>query len=69
MSFYYVDKAPQGNGEHEVHISTCMLLPPSDQRLALGYHASCSSAVEYAKLNFRQSNGCKRCALPGYTPR
>lgn len=68
MSFYYVNKVAKANGDHEVHKSTCISLPPPEQRLALGYHESSVAAVEYAKLNFRQSNGCSSCALSGYTP-
>jgi hypothetical protein len=63
MAHYYVSKLPKANGDYEVHTSICILLPRSEERLALGYHDTYSQAVEYARLNFRQANGCSKCCL------
>lgn len=61
MAHYYVSKIPKATGEHEVHTNICIALPPSGERLALGYHESSREAVQYASLNFRQAVACKRC--------
>jgi len=63
---YYVSKSPQANGHHEVHASTCLLLPLPEERLVLGYHESCKDALEYARLNYRQVTGCKTCSRAAF---
>jgi hypothetical protein len=63
MAHYYVSKLSKANGDCEVHTSICILLPRSDERLALGYHETSRQAVEYAILNFRQATGCSKCCI------
>ncbi|MDR7194865.1 hypothetical protein J2W68_003619 [Luteimonas terrae] len=70
MPSYCVNKNEQTNGDHEVHDltpGTCDHLPDSRNRLDLGYHSSCSSAVLQAKQTYRQSNGCKHCTPTCHT--
>ena len=62
MAQYLVNKNAQTNGDHEVHTSTCSYLPLAINRLDLGQHATCSSAVRQARLTYRQSNGCRWCS-------
>lgn len=66
MAHYYVSKCPLKNGDHEIHLSTCLLLPLREERLVLGYHESCKDALDYAKLNYRQVTGCRNCCKPRY---
>ena len=64
MPIYCVNKNAQSNGDHEVHDLTpgvCNRLPSSSNRLDLGYHPDCQSAVRQAKNSYRQSNGCYYC--------
>jgi hypothetical protein len=63
MAHYYVSTLPKANGDYEVHTSICILLPRSEERLALGYHESNRHAIEYATLNFRKATGCSNCCL------
>ncbi len=67
MSIYYVNKNPQANGDHEVHVSDCTFLPSSDNRLFLGNHFDCKSALVKARIHFPQSNGCFYCCKPCHT--
>jgi len=67
MAIYLVNKNAQANGDHEVHTSTCSYLPLAANRLDLGYHASCVSAVQKARLTYRQSNGCRWCSTSCHT--
>jgi len=62
MAQYYVNRVAQINGDHEVHTSTCVYLPSLQNRVDLGMHAGCASAVTQAKRHFRQSNGCRWCS-------
>lgn len=69
MPNYVVNKSAQSNGDHEVHdtASTKGCLPSSDNRLSLGYHATCRGAVTEAKKHYTQSNGCYYCANDCHT--
>lgn len=70
MPNYCVNKNQQNNGDHEVHDLTsgaCIRLPDSQNRLNLGYHLDCHSAVRQAKLTFSKSNGCYYCCGPCHT--
>ncbi len=63
MAKYCVNINPHANGDHEVHNldSGCPHLPTVPNRLPLGEHESCRSAVREAKLVYPQSNGCGHC--------
>lgn len=69
MPTYCVNKVAQSKGDHEVHdVSTdkwCLPIPSNRQDL--GRHETCSSAVQAAKVYFRQVNGCRWCATACHT--
>jgi hypothetical protein len=70
MPSYCVNKNAQNNGDHEVHdltLGACIRLPESHNRLNLGYHINCQSAVREAKNFYRQSNGCYYCCPSCHT--
>lgn len=65
MPKYCVNRQAQsGSGDHEVHnldvAKGC--LPDLVNRLDLGFHASCGSAVAMAKQYLGDVNGCYYCA-------
>ena len=62
MTAYYVNKNAQHNGDHEVHKSGCSYMPYPENRIYLGEHDSCFTAVAVAKSYYAQSNGCYYCA-------
>lgn len=69
MAYYCVNKNAQANGDHEVHDTSSRLgcLPDASNRLALGSHASCASAVRQAKQHYSKANGCFYCASACHT--
>ena len=68
MPNFYVNKNAQSNGDHEVHeVGTCPTPANTENRVALGFHASCSSAVTEAKKHYSQVNGCANCAPACHT--
>lgn len=67
MASYYVNKIPQPNGDHEVHVSTCAYLPSPSNREYLGEHYSCRPAVAEAKKKYRTANGCYWCSKECHT--
>ncbi len=70
MPNYCVNKNEQDNGDHEVHDLTpgaCNRLPDHQNRLDLGHHSNCRSAVLQAQHTYRQSNGCFWCTPTCHT--
>jgi hypothetical protein len=67
MPYFHVNKNAQSNGDHEVHENGCGHQPYSENRLGLGWHASCTGAVTEAKKTYRQSNGCYYCCNACHT--
>lgn len=70
MPYFCVNKNAQwDSGDHEVHdlASTSGCLPSESNRIDLGPHASCRSAVAAAKLRFSDVNGCRWCAPECHT--
>lgn len=68
MPTYCVNKnAP--TGEHEVHDTTCEKpnMPAPQNRVDLGRHANCHSAVSEAKRHYRSVDGCYYCCRPCHT--
>ena len=61
MPYYYVNKNAQANGDHEVHESGCGQGANPENRLGLGYHATCRGAVAEAKRTYPRANGCAYC--------
>ena len=64
MPNYCVNTNAQPNGDHEVHdtSSTKGCLPSTWNRKDLGYHSSCTSAVQAARSYYNSANGCAVCA-------
>ncbi len=67
MAQYFVNRNKQANGDHEVHTSVCIYLPAPHNRLDLGYHFTCATAVRQARNVYPQSNGCKYCSTLCHT--
>ena len=69
MASYCVNKNAQPNGDHEVHNidAKCSFLPDASNRLALGNHLTCPTAVAKAKQTYPKSNGCYYCASACHT--
>lgn len=64
---YYVNRNAQPNGDHEVHTTGCPVPPEFHNRIDLGYHLTCYTAVQAAKQHYRQSNGCRFCCPACHT--
>ncbi len=63
MAQYCVNSNAQPNGDHEVHnLSTCTRLPLPQNRVPLGEHYGCSTAVAAAKIYYPRANGCAWCS-------
>lgn len=62
MAQYYVNRNTQLNGDHEVHQLGCSWLPLPENRITLGEHAGCYTAVVAARSYYAQVNGCYYCA-------
>lgn len=67
MAQYFVNHNAQHNGDHEVHTSTCIFLPALQNRLDLGQHSSCVTAVRQARNTYPKSNGCRTCSSVCHT--
>jgi hypothetical protein len=69
MAQYCVNKNPQSTGEHEVHNVTagCAYLPDPSNRLALGDHQNCHTAVLKAKQTYSKVDGCYYCSKACHT--
>lgn len=70
MPEYCVNRNAQPNtGDHEVHdlASEKGCLPDPQNRLILGWYASCGEAVEAAKRYYNDVNGCYYCANECHT--
>jgi hypothetical protein len=64
---YYVNKNAQENGEHEVHSSSCSLLPVEADRIYLGDFTTCTHGVAAAKQFYPHPNGCSQCSNECHT--
>jgi hypothetical protein len=62
MKKYYVNSRAQINGDHEVHHEDCRYLPAPQNKTYLGQFSNCAVAVDAAKNNHGQVNGCKECS-------
>lgn len=67
MATYYVNDNAQSNGDHEVHVSSCVWIPFITSKTRLGDYASCGPAVAKAKTIYPRSNGCATCSLACHT--
>lgn len=62
MEYYYVNKNAQPTGEHEVHTKTCKFLPDINNRIDLGFFATCLDAIREAKKHYSNVDGCYYCS-------
>lgn len=71
MKLYYLNKNQQSNGDYEVHESSCSFLPSVENRIYLGYFATCQEAVNEAKrvrpADKHNINGCYYCSKSCHT--
>ena len=70
MAKYIVNNNAQSDGFHEVHNEeTCSYLPEPQNRVAVGYHSSCSDAVSACKQANPSLNidGCYHCSNACHT--
>lgn len=69
MANYCVNTNPQANGDHEVHNLdvSCSFLPDPTNRLHLGNHQTCTTAVAAARRHYAKVNGCFYCARACHT--
>lgn len=67
MASYYVNRNSQSNGDHEVHVFGCSVMPQPENRIYVGEHYTCVTAVVAAKQLYYQSNGCYWCCNPCHT--
>lgn len=66
---YCVNKNPQETGEHEVHDVSCESphLPKPENRIELGWHPDCHSALEEARRHYLNVDGCAECCASCHT--
>lgn len=64
---YYLNKQAQTNGDHEVHVSSCIYMPSEANRMYLGSYDNCKDAVAKAKQTYSKSNGCRTCCNACHT--
>ena len=61
MKHYYVNLSPHANGYYEVHELSCGYIPPTHERLYLGFLSSCYEAVKEATKQYANVNCCTFC--------
>lgn len=66
---YWLHSLPQAkSGDYEVHKESCNWLPNPENRIDLGEHYSCDTAVSLAKQKYPdysdKIDGCIHCCLP-----
>ncbi len=69
MNNFCVNVNAQSNGDHEVHNTDagCRYLPAPGNRIDLGLHSTCRTAVAQARHHFHLVNGCAYCAWQCHT--
>lgn len=69
MPNYCVNRNPQATGEHEVHNldAHCGYLPALPNRIELGRHPTCYSAVVEARKRYDNVDGCHHCTPACYS--
>lgn len=65
MPKYYVNRNEDDRGHHEVHKEGCHRMP--NNRMDLGNHSSCHTAVAQARLSYSTADGCKICSSECHT--
>ena len=63
MAQYYLNRNSQETGENEVHRLGCSFMPRLENRISLGEHFHCQSAVDEAvrQKPFWTIDGCAYC--------
>lgn len=62
MAYYRVNKNKQANGDNEVHKSDCKYYFLLTNFEELGFHSTCTSAVDSAKSKgYYSADGCNDC--------
>lgn len=62
MKKYYIDKNAQPTGVHVIHIyDNCPTPADPENRVDLGSHALCLTAIRKAKQYYDEVDGCKNC--------
>lgn len=66
---YHLNANVQPEGEHEVHLEGCHWMPEVGNRLYLGLHTGCASAVMKARGEYPtwSINGCVHCSAACHT--
>jgi hypothetical protein len=64
---YHVNNNAQYNGDHEVHIESCIYYSRIINKTYLGEYESCNEAVRAATKIHQQVNGCISCCRPCHT--
>ena len=67
MAHYCVNKNAQNTGEHEVHKVGCVHYPDQANRVSLGEHNSCHTAVTAARKHYDNVDGCFYCSIDCHT--
>lgn len=67
MPRYYVNKSKQKKGKHQVHRVGCKCIPEPHNRVDLGNHRMCHSAVKKARQRYKNANGCFYCSRECYS--
>lgn len=68
MPRYFVNKNAQPvSGDHEVHVAGCSWMPHEYNRIDLGEHLTCVTAVQKAKTYYSDTNGCAYCCPACHT--
>ncbi|CTQ50943.1 hypothetical protein [Jannaschia donghaensis] len=58
---YYVNTEAKESGTHVVHAESCQFLPGEDKRKALGDAAKCETALDRARDEYSNVDGCGTC--------
>ena len=71
MNQYCINENQQSSGDYEVHTDECSFLPNTENRINLGWHLNCESAVKLAKETYPGNklniNGCFYCCYTCHT--
>lgn len=67
MGSYYVNHNAQGNGDQEVHLSTCKYFLEIKSKTYLGEFFGCGPAIVAARSLGFNANGCYFCCEPCHT--
>ncbi len=63
LTYYFYNLNTNADGNHQVHAPECAHSPEAEDTIALGMHADCQEAIQYAesftgKTNFDSCPSC-----------